>query len=67
MLNKDMPISSWCCFNKGHMNLSLATDTDSYLPGEAIRVNAQVKLTAQLQGLARSWDHSDTAARLRST
>lgn len=54
LLSQDVPISSWCCFNKGHINLQMATETDSYLPGQTIHVHAQVKHTHTQQALLLS-------------
>lgn len=42
LLDKDVPISAWCCINKGSMAMRVAIDTDSYLPGESLNINAQV-------------------------
>jgi hypothetical protein len=41
-LDRDAPISSWCCFNKGHISMRVAADSDSFLPGQAINVSTQV-------------------------
>lgn len=41
-LQTDAPISAWCCINKGHIGMRVAADTDSYLPGDAINISAQV-------------------------
>ena len=48
VLDIDKPISAWCCVNKGHISMRVGAPTDSYLPGEFIKLDAQVSCTMSL-------------------
>jgi hypothetical protein len=48
VLDIDKPISAWCCVNKGHISMRAGAPTDSYLPGEFIKLDAQVSCTMSL-------------------
>lgn len=57
-VSAEQAISAWCCFNKGSVTLSAATDAGAYLPGGAINVAAQVHLTARAPPLRPAISHS---------
>jgi hypothetical protein len=58
MLQQEQPISAWCCFKKGLIDMRVSFASDTCQPGESLMVNVQVGRELEMPSQLAPWQQA---------